>query len=190
MSNDAIRLKSELVRTRQVIADKFRQSHDARTKRERELTDTFAPVTNSIAKMIRRRKTVNKGRAARDQPNDVEMEEHNNVDAYVDNNNNAEHDNHAQVNAAIPEDVITADMPVFIDDIVGEDEWEDEGEEECGDDVEMFDVSRRAMKRMHIYDVDDEFSSARKKAAGKRCAKKKKGCSTKKRTEKAFPNTL
>lgn len=176
MSNDAIRLKSELVRTRQVIADKFRQSHDARTKRERELTDTFAPVTNSIAKMIGRRKTVNKARAARHQPNDVEMEVHNNVEAYIDNNN-AEHDNYAQANAAIPEDVITADMPVFVDDIVGEDEWGDEGnaeEEECVDDVEMFDVSRRAMKRMRIHDVDDEFSSARKKTAvQKRCAKKK-----------------
>lgn len=60
MSKEEIQLKAELVRTREVIADKFKQSHDARTKRERELNETFAPVTKSIAKMIGRKRTSKK----------------------------------------------------------------------------------------------------------------------------------
>lgn len=53
MSKNAIRLKSELVRTRKVIAQKFKQSHHDRVKRERTLGERFAPVTNSIDKLAR-----------------------------------------------------------------------------------------------------------------------------------------
>lgn len=53
MSKNAIRLKSELVRTRKVIAQKFKQSHHERVKRERTLGERFAPVTNSIDKLAR-----------------------------------------------------------------------------------------------------------------------------------------
>lgn len=51
MSKEAIRLKSELVKTRKVIAKKLKQSHHERLNRERLLGDTFAPITESIAKM-------------------------------------------------------------------------------------------------------------------------------------------
>lgn len=51
MSKKAIQLKSELVRTRKVIAQKFKQSYNERVKRDRVLGERFAPVTNSIDKL-------------------------------------------------------------------------------------------------------------------------------------------
>lgn len=52
MSDEAIHLKSELVKTRNVIAKKFRQAQIDRVERERAIGETFAPVLKKITKMV------------------------------------------------------------------------------------------------------------------------------------------
>lgn len=52
MSKEAILLKSKLVKTRNVIAKKFRQSQIDRIKHERAIGQTFAPVIKKIGKMM------------------------------------------------------------------------------------------------------------------------------------------
>lgn len=49
---EPIRLKAELVKTREVIAKKFRQSQNERIKREREIDETFAPAIKTIIKLM------------------------------------------------------------------------------------------------------------------------------------------
>lgn len=49
---EPMRLKAELVKTREVIAKKFLQSQKERIKREREIDETFAPIVKTFTKMM------------------------------------------------------------------------------------------------------------------------------------------
>lgn len=147
MSKEAIRLKSELAHTRKVIADKFRQSHNSRAQRERELNETFAPVTKSIAKMIGRKNTGNKKPKARNGQNDGD-----NTHASNSNRNMPAIDNHNDNDFSSLESN-THDQ-IHLDD-EDDEEWDDDR----GDDVEMLDVPQRAIKRIqHLVAADDTVS--------------------------------
>lgn len=52
MSNKTKQLKLSLVQARKTIAKKFRKLHNERVDRERDLEEKFAPITNSINKLI------------------------------------------------------------------------------------------------------------------------------------------
>lgn len=51
-------IKAQLVRTRDIIAKKFRKLHNDRTTRERQLAVKYAPITGSIDKLIDRKEKV------------------------------------------------------------------------------------------------------------------------------------
>lgn len=58
MSRDALRLKSELVKTRKVITNKFKKMHSERMKRDRLIDAKFAPITNSIGALIKSKENI------------------------------------------------------------------------------------------------------------------------------------
>lgn len=68
------RLKSSLVNVRKTIANKFKKLHRDRIARERELTEKYAPITDSIKKIIETKKNI-QNETSRIVENDDEQEE-------------------------------------------------------------------------------------------------------------------
>lgn len=164
------------MRTRSVISDKFRQSHDARTRRERELSETFAPVTKSIAKMVGRKKTLKKTRRGI---------AHNILEPRNDDGGGGG-DGVGNANATIPDEIIIEpelNVPIGIDEYEDEEEEEQEEEGNEDEDVEMLDVPLGAMKRIRRFvDGDDDDASVlvAKRHAKKRAIAPKKATAPKK----------
>lgn len=60
MSEKTKKLKSTLVRTRKVIAKKFRQLHDQKDERKRRFNEKYEPITSTLQKLIDSKKNINK----------------------------------------------------------------------------------------------------------------------------------
>lgn len=82
---EPIRLKAELVKTREVIAKKFRQSQKERVKRERAIDETFTPIAKTFTKLL------NPGDGDQNsEPMDVSEFDNNKFEIDVNDDNNSE----------------------------------------------------------------------------------------------------
>lgn len=60
MSEKTKKLKSSLVRTRKVLAKKFRQLHDQKDERKRRFIEKYEPITSTLQKLIDSKENINK----------------------------------------------------------------------------------------------------------------------------------
>lgn len=72
MSNKEKQLKTQLVRTRTIIANKFRKLRRNQVLRDNELHERYAPITNSIKQLIDTKESISKENNLSDQENEFD----------------------------------------------------------------------------------------------------------------------